>query len=669
MSITLTLPDGNHLELPDGATGADAAAAIGPGLARAALAIEVSHPEAGEGGEVRDLARPLPDGAHVSILTAKSGDSALELIRHDAAHVLAAAVMDLYEGVKISIGPSIAEGFYYDFEFPEGTTISEGDFPRIEERMREHIKAAETFARQDVTPAEARERFLAERQDYKVELIDDLVSAADPKEPLQTVSLYTNGPFTDLCRGPHAPSTAMVKAVKLQSVAGAYWRGDSSRKMLTRIYGTAFFSEKELSAHEERLEQARARDHRKLGRELDLFMFSELSPGSPFWKPAGLAVWNALTKLWRSENARRGYREVKTPILFDVDLFKQSGHWDTYRDHMYFTDVEDRPMGLKPMNCPAHIQIYKDARRSYRDLPIRYSEAGLVHRHEPSGTLHGLMRVRHITQDDAHIFCTEDQVQEEVVQCLRFGFFIYELFGFEPRLELSTRPEKRIGSEEMWDRAEGALAGALDAEGLAYELNPGDGAFYGPKIDLHMTDSIGRSWQLGTVQLDYSMPERFDLLYTGADNEDHRPVMIHRALLGSFERFIGILIEHYAGEFPVWLAPVQAIVLPVSDRFNAYAASVRDSLLGEDARIELDDRNESIGRKIREAELRKIPYMLVVGEREEGEGAVSVRTHGVAAAGEETESGSVSLAEFSERLQRELYSSALKPSKSSERHA
>ncbi len=669
MSITVTLPDGNPLELPDGATGADAAAAIGPGLARAALAIEVSHPEAGEGGEVRDLARALPDGAHVSILTAKSGDPALQLIRHDAAHVLAAAVMDLYEGVKISIGPSIAEGFYYDFEFPEGRTISEGDFPRIEERMREHIKAAETFARQDVSPAEARERFLAERQDYKVELIDDLLSAAPPGEPLQTVSLYTNGPFTDLCRGPHAPSTATVKAVKLQSVAGAYWRGDSTRKMLTRIYGTAFFSEKELVEHEERLEQARARDHRKLGRELDLFMFSELSPGSPFWKPAGLAIWNALTKLWRSENARRGYREVKTPILFDVDLFKQSGHWDTYRDHMYFTDVEDRPMGLKPMNCPAHIQIYKDARRSYRDLPIRYSEAGLVHRHEPSGTLHGLMRVRHITQDDAHIFCTEDQVQEEVVQCLRFGFFIYELFGFEPRLELSTRPEKRIGSEEMWDRAEGALAGALDAEGLAYELNPGDGAFYGPKIDLHMTDSIGRSWQLGTVQLDYSMPERFDLLYTGADNEDHRPVMIHRALLGSFERFIGILIEHYAGEFPVWLAPVQAIVLPVSDRFNAYAASVRDSLLGEDARIELDDRNESIGRKIREAELRKIPYMLVVGEREEGEGAVSVRTHGAAAAGEDAESGSVSLAEFSERLQRELYSSALKPSKSSERHA
>jgi threonyl-tRNA synthetase len=673
MSITVTLPDGKALELPDDATGADAAAAIGPGLARAALAIEVAHPEIGGGEqpEVRDLARKLPDGAHVSILTAKSGEKALELIRHDAAHVLAAAVMDLYEGVKISIGPPIAEGFYYDFEFPEGTTISEADFPAIEERMRTHIKQAESFERQDVPVATARERFVAERQDYKVELIDDLVAAgANSSHPLQTVSLYTNGPFTDLCRGPHAPSTQSVQAFKLNSVAGAYWRGDSTRTMLTRVYGTAFFSKGELAEHLERLEQARARDHRKLGRELDLFMFSELSPGSPFWKPAGIAIWNALSELWRSENRKRGYREVKTPILYDVDLFKQSGHWDTYRDNMYFTDVEDRPMGLKPMNCPAHIQIYKDDRRSYRDLPIRYSEQGLVHRHEPSGTLHGLMRVRHITQDDAHIFCTEEQVQQEVVKCLRFGFFLYDLFGFEPRLELSTRPEKRIGSDEMWDRAEGALAGALDAEGLAYELNPGDGAFYGPKIDLHMSDSIGRSWQLGTVQLDYSMPERFDLLYTGADNEDHRPVMIHRALLGSFERFIGILIEHYAGDFPVWLAPLQAIVLPVADRFNDYGVTVRDTLLAEGARVELDDRSESIGRKIREAELRKIPYMLVVGEREQGEQAVAVRTrHASGEQGHGEDTGTISLTEFTERLRGELYSSALKPRKSSERHA
>ena len=644
MPVTITLPDGNELELPDGATGADAAAAIGPGLARAALAIEVSHPEAGETPEVRDLARPLPDGAHVQIITPRSGRAALDVIRHDAAHVLATAVLELYEGVKISIGPPIEDGFYYDFEFPAGSAVSEADLPAIEARMREHVKAAEEFVREDVPVTQARERFAKEEQDYKVELIDDLVSAAPAEHPLKTVSLYTNGPFTDLCRGPHAPTTKTVGAFKLNSLAGAYWRGDSDRTMLTRIYGTAFFSKSELQEHLERLEQARLRDHRRLGRELDLFMFSELSPGSPFWKPGGMALWNALTDLWRTENRRRGYMEVRTPILYDVELFKQSGHWDTYREHMYFTDVEERPMALKPMNCPAHILIYKDSRHSYRDLPIRFSEAGLVHRHEPSGTLHGLMRVRHITQDDAHIFCTEEQVQEEVVQCLRFGFFLYELFGFEPRLELSTRPQKRIGSDEMWDRAEGALAGALEAEGLEYELNPGDGAFYGPKIDLHMTDSLGRSWQLGTVQLDYSMPERFDLHYTGADNEEHRPVMIHRALLGSFERFTGILIEHYGGELPVWLAPVQAIVLPVSDRFNEYAASVTEGLREGQARVELDDRSESVARKIRDAELRKIPFMLVVGEREQSEGSVSVREHH----GEEL--GSMSLHALLERL-------------------
>jgi threonyl-tRNA synthetase len=666
MTLTVTLPDGNALELQDGATGADAAAAIGPGLARAALAVEVSHPEAGEGPELRDLSRPLPDGASLAIVTKKDGEKALALIRHDAAHVLAEAVLELYGGVKISIGPPIADGFYYDFEFPEGVTVSEADFPQIEARMREHAKADEPFRRRDVSPAQARERFASQAQDYKVELIDDLVAQAEsghPPRSLQSVSLYTNGPFTDLCRGPHAPSTKSVGAFKLQSVAGAYWRGDSERTMLTRIYGTAFFTKEELQQHLERIELAKARDHRKLGRELDLFMFSELSPGSPFWKPAGMAIWNSLTELWRKENLARGYREVKTPILYDVELWKQSGHWDKYKDNMYFTDVEDRPMGLKPMNCPAHIQIYNDERHSYRDLPVRYSEAGLVHRHEASGVLHGLLRVRHITQDDAHIFCTEEQVESEVVQCLRFGFDLYRLFGLEPRLELSTRPPKRIGSDEIWDRAEAALAGALASEGLEYELNPGDGAFYGPKIDLHMTDSLGRSWQLGTVQLDYSMPERFDLQYTGADNTEHRPVMIHRALLGSFERFIGIMLEHYAGELPLWLTPVQAIVLPVSDRFNDYAAGVRDELRADDVRVELDDRNESVGRKIREAELRKVPYMLIVGEREQSEGAVSVREHHGA------DAGSATVKEFCERLQGQLYSPALKPRKTSERDA
>jgi len=631
-AVNVTLPDGTRLELADGATGADAAAAIGPGLARAALAVR-------QDGEVRDLARPLVPGEPLEIITPKS-DGALDVIRHDAAHVLAAAVMELYPGVQISIGPPIENGFYYDFEFPEGVTVSDADFERIEQKMCEHVNADERFEREDVTVARALERFRSEGQDYKVELIEDLVAS----QGVESVSLYTNGPFTDLCRGPHGPGTKRIKAFRLQSVAGAYWRGDAARQQLTRIYGTAFFSKDDLEQYLERLEQAKARDHRKLGRELDLFMFSELSPGSPFWQPAGMAIWNELSKLWRSENVRRGYREVKTPILYDVDLFKQSGHWDTYRENMYFTDVEDRPMGLKPMNCPAHIQLFSNERRSYRDLPIRYSEQGLVHRHEPSGTLHGLMRVRHITQDDAHIFCTEDQVRDEVIGALDFGFFLYDLFGFEPRLELSTRPEKRVGSDEMWDRAEAALEGALQERGLRYEVNPGDGAFYGPKIDLHMTDSIGRSWQLGTVQLDYSMPERFDLAYVGADDRERAPVMIHRALLGSFERFIGILIEHYAGEFPVWLTPVQAIVLPIADRHLDAARGVLDALTEAGLRAELDERTESVGRKIRDAELRKVPYMLVIGDREAEGGTVAVREHG------RGDVGSAPVAEFVARL-------------------
>src|SRR2546421_151524 len=560
--MQVTLPDGSALELEDGATGADAARAIGEGLARAALAVR-------QDGQVRDLSAPLEDGAPLEIITPK---------------------------------------------------------------------------RPDVPASAALERFREEDQPYKVELIEDLMRA----EGVQTVSLYRNGPFTDLCRGPHGPTTKRIKAFKLTSVAGAYWRGDVNRQMLTRIYGTAFLSQEDLDAHIERLEQARARDHRKLGRELGLFMFSELSPGSPFWQPAGMVLWNELTKLWREENERRGYREVRTPILYDVELWKQSGHWDKYRDHMYFTDVEGREMGLKPMNCPAHIQIYKEERRSYRDLPIRYSEAGLVHRHEPSGVLHGLLRVRAFTQDDAHIFCLPEQVEDEVIACLDFGFFLYEIFGFEPRLELSTRPEVRIGTDEMWDAAEAALESALRRTGLECELNEGDGAFYGPKIDLHMTDSIGRSWQLGTVQLDYSMPERFGLEYTGADNAEHRPVMIHRALLGSFERFIGILIEHHAAEFPLWLAPVQALVLPIADRHLDYAREVEAELAAAGVRTEVDERTESVGRKIRDGELRKAPYMLVVGDREREQRQVAVRRH------REGDLGDMPVSEFADRALAEI---------------
>jgi threonyl-tRNA synthetase len=624
--VQVYLPDGSPLELPDGACGADAAAAIGPGLAKAALGVRLAD------DGLHDLAMPLHDGDRLQIVTARDSDpDALWLIRHDAAHVLATAVMELYPGVKISIGPPIEDGFYYDFEFPEGTTVSEADFARIEERMREAI-----------------ERFRAEGQDYKVQLVEDLIR----DEGVETVSVYTNGPFSDLCRGPHAPTTKRIKAFKLQSVAGAYWRGDADNPMLTRIYGTAFLSQADLDAFLERLEQARARDHRKLGRELGLFMLSDLSPGAPFWLPNGMVLFNELLRLVREENARRGYEEVKTPILTDVSLWRQSGHWDKFRDNMYFTEVEGRQMGLKPMNCPAHIQIYKADRHSYRDLPVRYSEAGLVHRHEASGVLHGLLRVRAFTQDDAHIFCSEEQIEEEVLGCLELGFDLYDHFDLQPRLELSTRPEQRLGDDATWDHAEEALANAMRRHGLEYEVGEGEGTFYGPKIDVHMTDSIGRSWQLGTVQLDYLMPERFELQYTGADDEPHQPVMIHRAMLGSYERFIGILIEHYAGEFPVWLAPVQAIVLPIAERHNAYAESVRARLVDVGARAELDARDEKVGRKVRDAELRKIPYLLVVGDREAHADEVSVRRHGV---GDE---GTSSVEAFVNRVAEESYTRA-----------
>jgi threonyl-tRNA synthetase len=638
------LPDGKKLALPNGATGADAAAAIGPGLAKAALAVVVD-------GETRDLARPLGGGSVdaggngsprplLQILTDRSGEDALGLIRHDAAHVLAAAMLELFPGVKISIGPAIENGFYYDFDFPDGVTISDADFDRIEAKMREHIAADEPFVREDVPVADALARFEAEGQDYKVELIQDLVRDAG----IETVSLYTNGPFTDLCRGPHTPSTKRVKAFKLQSVAGAYWRGDSSNKMLTRVYGTAFFSAKELEQHLERLERARANDHRRLGPQLGLFTFSDAAPGMAFWLPAGTQVFNSLVELSREMGEPRGYTEVKTPQLFDSSLWKTSGHWEKYRQHMFLTESEDRAMALKPMNCPGHCQLYSLQPHSYRDLPVRYSEPGLLHRNELSGTLHGLLRTRNFAQDDGHIYCTEDQIQDEVAACLEFAFATYAVFGIDVRLELSTRPEERIGSDELWDHSEAALKNALQSHGLEYDLNEGDGAFYGPKIDMHMTDSLARSWQLGTVQLDYNMPARFHLTYTGADNAEHQPVMIHRALMGSYERFIGILLEHVAGELPLWLTPVQAIVLPIADRHTQHGAGVRERLRAAGVRAELDDRTESVSRKIRDAELRKVPYMLVIGDREQEDDRVSVREHRAGSTGSET------IAAFADRV-------------------
>jgi threonyl-tRNA synthetase len=639
------LPDGRKLDLPDDATGTDAAVAIGPGLARAALAVKL-------GGEVRDLARPLPHNSGAAgaleIITDRSGQDALDVVRHDTAHVLAAAVMELYPGVKISIGPPIENGFYYDFDFPDGVSLSEEDFPAIEAKMREHIAADEPFVRQDVTVEEALERFKAEHQDYKVELIEDLVAGADPAHPLETVSLYTNGPFTDLCRGPHAPTTKRIKAFKLQSVAGAYWRGDSTKPMLTRVYGTAFFSKADLDEYLERLEQARANDHRRLGPLLGMFGFNEVSPGAAFWFPPGTAVFNELVQLSREMGRERGYVEVKTPQMYDSSLWITSGHWDKYDQNMFVTEYEDRQMAIKPMNCPGHCKLYSLQRHSYRDLPLRLWEPGLLHRREPSGTLHGLLRVRHFAQDDSHIYCTEDQIQDEVYGVLEFAFATYAIFGVDVRLELSTRPEQRIGSDELWDRSEAALTKALESHGFDYDLNPGDGAFYGPKIDMHMTDSLGRSWQLGTCQLDYNMPERFGLTYTGADNAEHQPVMIHRALMGSYERFIGILLEHFGGELPVWLAPVQATVLPISDRHLDYGREVLDSLSRAGVRAELDDRTESVARKIRDAELRKIPYMLVVGDREQQAREVGLREH------RHGDAGSVPVTEFVQRLTQEI---------------
>jgi len=633
------LPDGRKLDLPEGATGADAAAAIGAGLARAALAVKVD-------GAIRDLARELPaDGdRRLEIITDRSGEEALELIRHDCAHVLAAAVMELYPGVKISIGPPIENGFYYDFDFPDGVSLNEEDFAAIEQRMREHVSADEEFVREDVPVATALERFKTEAQDYKVELIEDLVR----DQQVETVSLYTNGPFTDLCRGPHAPSTKRIKAFKLQSVAGAYWRGDSSRPMLTRVYGTAFFSKADLEEHLERLERARQNDHRRLGSQLGMFSFDPVSPGAAFWMPRGTEVFNELVKLSREMGRERGYEEVKTPLIYDSSLWVTSGHWEKYDQNMFVTEVEterERSVAaVKPMNCPGHCKLFAMQAHSYRELPVRFWEPGLLHRREPSGTLHGLLRVRHFAQDDSHIYCTEDQIQEEVAGVLEFAFATYRIFGIDVRLELSTRPEQRIGSDELWDRSEQALKNALDSQSLAYDLNPGDGAFYGPKIDMHMTDSLGRSWQLGTCQLDYNMPRRFGLIYTGADNAEHTPVMIHRALMGSYERFIGILLEHFSGELPIWLAPVQAIVLPIADRHNAYAAEVVDRLSAIGARAEVDHRTESVSRKIRDAELRKVPFMLVVGDRERDAGEVGVREH------HRGDVGAASVEAFGERL-------------------
>jgi len=621
------------LELNAGASGADAAAAIGPGLAKAALAIRVD-------GELRDLATPLPDGAEIGILTDRDPE-ALDLIRHDAAHVMAEAVQELYPGTKVTIGPAIENGFYYDFDFPDQAKVTDADLERIEAAMRAHIEADEAFERRDVPVAEAIEIFDGQGEDYKVELIRDLVA----NEGVETVSLYRNGPFEDLCRGPHGPSTGRIKAIKLSSLAGAYWRGDEKRQMLTRIYGTAFFSKKDLNKHLERIEEAKKRDHRRLGPQLGIFMLREEAPGMPFWLPNGTTLLHLIEGEVQAQLRKRDYKEIATPQVLDEELWHRSGHWDNYRDDMYFMQSDEKRLALRPMNCPGACLVFDAERHSYRELPLRLAEFGRVSRNEREGVLHGLLRVRAFTQDDAHVYCTEEQIADEVADICEAIDELYARFGFEDvRVELSTRPEKSMGSEEQWAKAEAALTEALDRQDREYELNPGDGAFYGPKIDFHVTDALGRSWQCGTCQLDFQMPERFDLSYVGADDAAHRPVMIHRALLGSMERFAGILIEHYAGRFPVWLAPVQAIILPVSDRHNEYAGRVLAELREAGVRVEADDRSESVGKKIRDAELGRYPYMLVVGDREEEAGAVAVRSH------EDGELGAMPVAAFTERL-------------------
>jgi threonyl-tRNA synthetase len=608
--MKVVLPDNSELELAAGATGLDAARAIGPKLAEQAVLIRAN-------GSTQDLRAPLEEGQRISILTTRDthDPDALYVLRHSSAHLLAEAVRRLYPGVKVAIGPPIENGFYYDFDFPE--PISDSDLEQIEAEVNRELAEGRSWEREEVSRDEAKARFEAEGEPYKVELVD---SAAGE------ISLYTQGDFTDLCRGPHLQDSKPIKALKLTHLAGAYWRGDSTRPQLTRIYGTAFYSKDDLDADLAQLEEARKRDHRKLGRELDLFHLSDESPGSPFWHPKGMVIWNELEDLRRRENKQRGYVEVKTPLLYDVEVYKTSGHYDNYRENMFFVSSRDegRQYALKPMNCPGHMLLFGNQLRSYRELPMRFAEASTLHRDELNGTLHGLLRVKHITQDDAHIFCTADQIEDEIFGCLDFAASLYELFGIHAKFELSTRPEKKLGTDEEWDFTERALKTALERRGLPYELNEGDGAFYGPKIDLHMTDAIGRSWQMGTVQLDAQMPKQFGLTYVGADNAEHAPYVIHRALLGSLERFIGILTEHYGGAFPFWLAPVQVRVLPVGrdhvEKAHAIAAQIP-------YRVEVDDSDETLGKRIRNAELEKVPFIVVVGERESEE-SLAIRERG-----------------------------------------
>ncbi|HIE12712.1 MAG TPA: threonine--tRNA ligase [Desulfotomaculum sp.] len=605
----VVFPDGSRRDFPDGVSAAAVLKELGQRLQKEALVARVN-------GRVADLATVLPQEVEIEFLTF-ADEEGRDVYRHSSAHILAQAVKRLYPQAKLAIGPAISDGFYYDFDVPAPFTPE--DLNRIEAEMARIIKEDLPITRFELSREEARALFEAAGEDYKVEIIDEL-------PPESVISCYRQGEFIDLCAGPHVPSTGCIKAVKLLSVAGAYWRGDERNKMLQRIYGTSFPKRSLLEEHLHRLEEAKRRDHRRLGAELDLFSVREEGPGLPFFHPKGVVLYNELVSFWREEHRRRGYQEIKTPILLRRELWERSGHWDHYKENMYFAMIDEQPYAIKPMNCPGCILLYQRRLHSYRELPIRIGEMGLVHRHELSGVLHGLMRVRSFTQDDAHIFCRRDQVKAEILAIIEIVEYFYRtVFGFDYHVELSTKPEEAMGDEAIWELAEAALREALDETGMPYRVNVGEGAFYGPKIDFHLRDCLGRTWQCGTIQADFVMPEKFDLFYIGEDGQRHRLVMLHRVVFGSLERFIAILTEHFAGAFPVWLAPVQARVLPITERHTAYAAEVTCFLEEAGVRAELDARNEKVSYKIREAQVQKVPYMLVVGDREISEHTVSVR--------------------------------------------
>ena len=567
------------------------------------------------GGEVVDCDRVFTEDTEFTPLFPDC-EQGLELLRHSTAHLLAHAVLRLWPEAKFGIGPAIKDGFYYDIRFPQ--PISDDDLPKIEAEMRRISQEKIPLVRGELSKADAVKKFSEMGEDLKVELIEGIEG--------ETLSTYTEGDFTDFCRGPHVPHTGCCKFFKLLSLAGAYWHGDENNEMLTRVYGTAFGSEDELKAYLKRLEEAKARDHRKLGKELDLFSIHQEGPGFPFFHPKGMVIMNTLQALWRKEHTKRGYVEIKTPMILDRALWLRSGHWDHYKENMYFTEIDGAPFAIKPMNCPGGILVYKNDIHSYRELPMRVGELGFVHRHERSGALHGLMRVRAFTQDDAHIFCTPEQIKDEIKAIMELDRYFYQdVFGFKYHVELSTRPEDSMGDPKLWDLAEQCLKEALEETGTEYKLNPGDGAFYGPKIDFHLEDCIGRTWQCGTIQLDFQMPEKFDMTYIGKDGAEHRPVMLHRTVLGSLERFMGILIENYAGAFPFWLAPVQARLLPVAQDYLPYAEETAAKLREAGIRVEIDPRDEKLGKKIRDAQLQKVPYMLVIGAKEAENGTVAVR--------------------------------------------